>query len=146
MLDIVPSKSVLVELLGQSLFGIWQDLCSVIDNKYETEGVWNTGGKNWKYEYKYRKGGKRYVLCMQGRNVSASWSYSEKRKERSLMISETLFQMLYANGMMKQQFIVTGNGSCLNRPTHLSLMIILSCWLSRESRIGNNNSDVYETT
>ena len=25
------------------------------------EHVWNAGGKNWKYEYKYRKGGK--TLC-----------------------------------------------------------------------------------
>ena len=61
MLDIVPSESVMIELLGQSLFEIWQDLCSAIDDKYEMERVWNAGGKNWKYEYKYRRGGK--TLC-----------------------------------------------------------------------------------
>ena len=61
MLDIVPSESVMTELLGHSLFEIWQDLCSAIDDKYEMERVWNAGGKNWKYEYKYRRGGK--TLC-----------------------------------------------------------------------------------
>ncbi len=61
MLDIVPSESVMIELLGQSLFEIWQELCSAINDKYEMERVWNAGGKNWKYEYKYRRGGK--TLC-----------------------------------------------------------------------------------
>lgn len=61
MLDIIPSKSVLIDLIGQSMFEIWQALCSAIDEKYEMERVWNTGGKNWKYEYKYRRGGK--TLC-----------------------------------------------------------------------------------
>ncbi len=61
MLDTIPSKSVLIELLGQSLFDVWQDLCSAIDDKYEVERIWNAGGKNWKYEYKYRRGGK--TLC-----------------------------------------------------------------------------------
>ena len=61
MLDIVPSELVMIELLGQSLFEIWQDLCSAIDDKYEMERVWNAGDKNWKYEYKYRRGGK--TLC-----------------------------------------------------------------------------------
>ncbi len=46
MLDIIPSKSVLIDLKGQSMFEIWQALCSAIDEKYEMERVWNTGGKN----------------------------------------------------------------------------------------------------
>ena len=54
MLDIVPSESVMIELLGQSL-------CSAVEDKYEMERVWNAGGRNWKYEYKYRRGGK--TLC-----------------------------------------------------------------------------------
>ena len=51
----------MAELLGQPLFEVWQELCSAIDDKYEMERVWNTGGKNWTYEYKYRRGGK--TLC-----------------------------------------------------------------------------------
>lgn len=61
MLEDIPSKSTMIELLGQSLFEVWQQLCSMIDEKYEMERLWNTGGKKWTYEYKYRKGGK--TLC-----------------------------------------------------------------------------------
>lgn len=61
MLDHIPSQSVMIELLGQSLFEVWQKLCLVIDEKYEMERLWNTGSKNWTYEYKYRRGGK--TLC-----------------------------------------------------------------------------------
>ena len=61
MLEKIPSQSSLAELLGQSLFEVWQQLCAAIDEKYEMERVWNSGGKNWTYEYKYRRGGK--TLC-----------------------------------------------------------------------------------
>lgn len=58
MLENIPSPSAMIELLGQSLFEVWQELCSVIDAKYDMKRLWNTGGKNWTYEYKYRRGGK----------------------------------------------------------------------------------------
>ena len=61
MLENIPSQSTITELLGQSLFEVWKELCSAIDEKYEMEQLWNTGGKNWNYEYKYRRGGK--TLC-----------------------------------------------------------------------------------
>ena len=61
MLENIPSQSDMTELLGEDLFRVWQKLCSVIDEKYEMERLWDTGGKNWTYEYKYRKGGK--TLC-----------------------------------------------------------------------------------
>ena len=61
MLENIPSRSTLIELLGQPVFEVWQELCSVIDTKYDMERLWNTGGKNWIYEYKYRRGGK--TLC-----------------------------------------------------------------------------------
>lgn len=61
MLENIPSQSTVTELLGQSLFEVWKELCSAIDEKYEMEQLWNTGGKNWNYEYKYRRGGK--TLC-----------------------------------------------------------------------------------
>ncbi|MCR2022539.1 DUF3788 domain-containing protein, partial [Blautia pseudococcoides] len=48
-------------LLGQSLLEVWQALCLAIDKKYDMDRVWNTGGKQWDYEYKYRRGGK--TLC-----------------------------------------------------------------------------------
>ena len=61
MLENMPSQSIMAELLGQSLFEVWQALCLTIEEKYEMERVWNTGGKKWVYEYKYRRGGK--TLC-----------------------------------------------------------------------------------
>ena len=61
MLENIPSQSTMTELLGQSLFEVWKALCSMIEEKYDIEPVWNTGWKNWIYEYKYRKGSK--TLC-----------------------------------------------------------------------------------
>jgi hypothetical protein len=61
MLEKKPSQSIMTELLGQSLYEVWQALCTAINKKYDMEQLWNTGGKNWTYEYKYRRGGK--TLC-----------------------------------------------------------------------------------
>ena len=67
MLENIPSQKTMTELLGQSLFEIWQRLCLAIDEKYEMERIRNTGGKNWIYEYKYRKGGKT-LCCLYAKN------------------------------------------------------------------------------
>ena len=61
MLETIPTQSTMTELLGPSLFEVWQKLCSAIDEKYEMEHIWNDGSKKWTYEYKYRRGGK--TLC-----------------------------------------------------------------------------------
>ncbi len=61
MLENMPSQSIMTELLGPPLYDVWQALCSAIDEKYDMERIWNTGGKRWTYEYKYRRGGK--TLC-----------------------------------------------------------------------------------
>ena len=61
MSEKIPSQSTMSDLLGQPLCEVWQKLCEVIDEKYEMERLWNAGGKNWIYEYKYRRGGK--TLC-----------------------------------------------------------------------------------
>ena len=61
MLAQIPASSTMTDLLGPALFAVWQALCSAIEERYEMERVWNTGGKNWTYEYKYRRGGK--TLC-----------------------------------------------------------------------------------
>ena len=39
MLENIPSKSTLIELLGQSLLEVWQELCSAIDEKYEMDRI-----------------------------------------------------------------------------------------------------------
>ena len=61
MLENIPSESIMTDLLGKPLYDVWLSLCSVIDEKYDMERSWNSGGKNWTYEYKYRRGGK--TLC-----------------------------------------------------------------------------------
>lgn len=57
----VPTNEELIALLGQPLFEVWRGLTDLIDSKYNMDRLWNSGGKAWKYEYKYRKGGK--TLC-----------------------------------------------------------------------------------
>lgn len=61
MLDTTPSREEMRALVGESLYGVWNQLCALIDEKYDMDRLWGKGGKAWKYEYKYRRGGK--TLC-----------------------------------------------------------------------------------
>ena len=49
------------ELLGESLYKVMNEICALVEAKYDMERLWNRGGKKWLYEYKYRRGGK--TLC-----------------------------------------------------------------------------------
>jgi hypothetical protein len=61
MLERMPSAQELESLIGSCRFKIWTDLCAKIDSMYDMERLWNSGGRTWDYEYKYRRGGK--TLC-----------------------------------------------------------------------------------
>ena len=61
MFDTIPTAEEMIALVGQSLYEVWDKLCALIDENYDIEHLWNQGGKAWKYEYKYRRGGK--TLC-----------------------------------------------------------------------------------
>ena len=61
MLDTIPNKEEMTALVGESLYNVWEKLCALIDEKYDVDRLWDKGGKAWKYEYKYRRGGK--TLC-----------------------------------------------------------------------------------
>ena len=61
MLDKIPNSEEIKNLIGESLYDVWKNLCTLIDEKYDMECLWNKGGKSWNYEYKYRRGGK--TLC-----------------------------------------------------------------------------------
>ena len=61
MLDIIPNTQQIIDLVGKSLWEIWEKLCALIDEIYDMDCLWNNGGKAWTYEYKYRWGGK--TLC-----------------------------------------------------------------------------------
>ena len=61
MLDRIPDEEEMTALLGKNLYDVWSGLCALIDGKYDMDRRWGPGGKAWKYEYKYRRGGK--TLC-----------------------------------------------------------------------------------
>ena len=61
MLDMIPDAEQITTLVGQPLYEIWDNLCSLIDEKYDMDHLWDKGGKAWTYEYKYRRGGN--TLC-----------------------------------------------------------------------------------
>lgn len=52
---------ILQALIGAEKTQIWQELCKEIESLYDMDITWGKGGKNWNYEYKYRRGGK--TLC-----------------------------------------------------------------------------------
>ena len=56
-----PTSAELTALVGDKLCRVWLVLCAAIDARYDMERQWNSGGKRWTYEYKYRRGGK--TLC-----------------------------------------------------------------------------------
>lgn len=51
----------LERLVGINKVNIFYHIADVITSLYETEQIWNNGGKKWTYEYKFRKSGK--TLC-----------------------------------------------------------------------------------
>lgn len=61
MLDTIPNEEEMTALVGKPLYDVWNKLCALIDEKYDTDRLWDKGGKTWEYEYKYRRGGK--TLC-----------------------------------------------------------------------------------
>ena len=61
MLNTPPAAEELTNLIGKSLYDVWNGFVSLLDENYDMERIWDSGGKAWKYEYKYRRGGK--TLC-----------------------------------------------------------------------------------
>ncbi len=61
MLEKIPSREEMISLIGEEAFPAWEALCKRIEEAYDMDRLWNSGGKAWKYEYKYRRGGK--TLC-----------------------------------------------------------------------------------
>ena len=61
MLEEIPANKEIIFLIGQPLFDVWTKLTDLIESKYDMDRLWNSGGKKWTYEYKYRRGGK--TLC-----------------------------------------------------------------------------------
>lgn len=71
----IPTPEAIESLIGKGLYQIWNALCLLIEYKYEMERFWNNGGRKWKYEYKYRRGGKLSVLYTLKKIPLALWLY-----------------------------------------------------------------------
>ena len=64
MLDTIHTKEEMTALIGKTLYEeVWEPLCTIIDESYDMDRLWDKGGKAWKYEYKYRRGGKTLCAC-----------------------------------------------------------------------------------
>ncbi|MBS6373714.1 MAG: DUF3788 domain-containing protein [Erysipelotrichaceae bacterium] len=61
MNNCIMDQAEIKELLGETLYEVWKELCTRIEAKYDMDKQWGRGGKKWRYEYKYRRGGK--TLC-----------------------------------------------------------------------------------
>ena len=49
MLDTIPSPEEMTSLLGESRYKIWNQLNTRIQENYDMDRTWNTGGKAWTY-------------------------------------------------------------------------------------------------
>ncbi len=80
--DVIPDTEQLIALIGTSLYGIWNELCALIDKHYVMDCLWGKGGKAWTYKYKYRCGGK--TLCsLYARNNCMGFMVVLGKDERS---------------------------------------------------------------
>lgn len=115
MLEVIPDTEQMVDLVGKSLFEIWKELSTLIDEKYDMDCLWDKDGKAWTYEYKYRRGGKtlfalynsiktKYLLKKSGRY------FFIQRKEKNLSsINEIKSKFIIENKQIKE--IKTENNS-----------------------------------
>ena len=75
----VPNKEELTALVGEPLYAVWNQLCTLIDEKYDMDRLWNHGGKAWKYEYKYRRGRQNAVRAVRKRKLCGFYGHLRKR-------------------------------------------------------------------
>ena len=115
MLNPIPGKEEMTALVGESLYAVWNRLCALIDEKYDMDRLWNHGGKAWKYEYKYRRGGK--TLCaLYARENCVGFMVILGRDERlKFEADREHYTKECRNDLTKPRLTMTGNGSCLSR-------------------------------
>lgn len=73
VLDLIPNTEQMETLVGKSLYKLWNQLYTSIDAKYDMDRLWNSGGKAWTYEYKYRRGFKTLCAHMPEKTASDLW-------------------------------------------------------------------------
>ena len=120
MLDTVPTAEELTNLVGKSLYEIWDSLIALIDESYDMEHIWNNGGKWNIYGIMAAKHGsmntntaaaeKRYARSMRGKTVSGLWSSSVKTKGQNLKKNEIATQRKRKPFTTKRRHSTTANG------------------------------------
>lgn len=78
MLDIRPDAEQITALIGKSLYGVWSELCALIDKNYDMECLWDKGGKRGNMNINTAGVAKRYVHYMQEKIVWDLWLSWEK--------------------------------------------------------------------
>lgn len=79
----IPTEQEMESLIGAEAFSTWKTICAKIDKLYDMEHMWNDGGKRWKYEYKYRRGGKTLCALYARQNCFGCMIiFGEKERER----------------------------------------------------------------
>lgn len=115
MLEQIPDEKAMVALLGQSLYDLWTQLCLLIDEKYDMEHLWNSGGRAGLMNTNTVVVEKRCVHFMREKIAWASWSFWERANGKNLKWSGRIFLKNVARLMMVRKPITMANGSCLNQ-------------------------------
>lgn len=110
MLDKIPNAEEMTALVGQSLYSVWNELCALIDEKYEMECLWNKGGKAWNYEYKYRRGGKTLCALYARENCVGFMIILGKDERLKFDTDRDNYSKKFKEFMMKQKLTMTENG------------------------------------
>lgn len=110
MLDTIPHAEEMIRLLGRPLYDIWNALCAFIEEKYAMERLWNAGGRAWKYEYKYRRGGKTLCALYAGENRMGFMVVLGKTNGKHLKQTEQATPGRFKAHMTRLPPIMTENG------------------------------------
>lgn len=110
MIEKIPSSKDMIDLIGEELYKVWINLNDAISQKYEMDCLWNSGGKAWTYEYKYRRGGK--TLCaLYAKDNSIGFMVIFGNNERLKFEAERVtYSESVQKFMMRRKLIVMGNG------------------------------------
>lgn len=47
MLEKIPDREEIISLIGEEAFLAWKALCTKIEETYDMDRLWNSGGKAW---------------------------------------------------------------------------------------------------
>ena len=92
MLDTVPTAEELTNLVGKSLYEIWDSLIALIDESYDMNIYGIMAAKHGSMNTNTAAAEKRYARSMRGETVSVLWWYSGKMRGLNLRQAEIVIQ------------------------------------------------------